>query len=312
MAPRERFQHLVPILAGLVSTLVPAVAFASDTATNSVILIAYASLGLAGLLGIAGWIWWSYDLRRSQEAMGRSEHRPVMGSTEHIREQRRGGRPNTGEFRVEPSSTAEQVQVVLRSAQSEADSELECPRCSRHYPQGIVVCPIDATALQPRRRRSLSRTPVAPSEPTCGGCGRVYAQETRFCYHDGRELGPGQQRHPRSFHVCKSCGWETAESVDSCPHDGGPLTEIDPTRQESIQPTIPMMTCRKCGLIGSPSQTTCPKDGTMLYPLMNVRLSALPTHGVGPRRKVCTACGRSYSRAGNYCAHDGEKLTPLN
>jgi uncharacterized OB-fold protein len=202
-----------------------------------------------------------------------------------------------------------QLQVVLRAVQ--AEPERECPKCSRTFPQGIVVCPIDATPLEPLRAHRTRPQPVS-EHPFCGACGRVYAAGANYCYHDGQQLLRGGIRATVTFQICKTCGWETDVPTSRCPHDDEELTVVDPNEKQSLVPTIPMMTCRKCGHVAGPGEMRCPNDSQMLYPLLNVRLNTLPVLGVGPRRKVCIACGKAYSRAGNYCAHDGEKLTPLN
>lgn len=310
MSCREPFLSLIRAWSVGAVMLAPAAAYAAEGTNDSVMLIAYLSLTLAGVVGVLGWVWWSYDVKRDQEEVRQISSRRVS-SMDSVVERAATSRPNTGEFRIEPSSTTEQVELVLRSVQS--DAEQECPKCARTFPHGLAVCPIDATPLLPsRRRKSSAPTPVGIRRPSCEVCGRVFEGDARFCYHDGQELRPATVRPPTTFYLCKTCGFETSSKLEICPHDAEELTEVDPGENEALQPTIPLMTCRRCGHVAGPAESHCPNDGKMLYPLTNVRLNALPTHGVGPRRNVCTTCGRGYSRAASYCAHDGEKLTPLN
>ncbi len=301
-------RNLPSLMIGAWLMITPSVAFAADGMKTGM-LIAYLSLGLAGVVGILGWVWWSWDLKRNQNSVAGSAPLIPVRAPEALVERTPTPRMKTGEFRVEPSPTP-QLQVVLRSVQ--AEPERECPKCSRTFPHGIVVCPIDATPLEPMRRRTRPVVQNESDHPFCNSCGRVYEAGARFCYHDGQELIRAPAHGAVSFHVCKSCGWETDVPTENCPHDGEALTTVDPHERETVVPTIPMMSCQKCGHVAGPAETRCPHDGQMLYPLLNVRLSALPPAGIGPRRKVCTTCGKTFSRAGNYCAHDGEKLTPLN
>lgn len=312
MTQRARLQVAASILSATALLVFPSYGHAADGTHDSVMLIAYMSMGMAGIVGIIGWLWWSHDLKRSQRKAGRSSSGLPTPPAEALVERAAPTRPNTGEFRVEPSPTSEQVQLVLRSARS--SEERECPKCGRTFPQGLVVCPIDATPLAPlpTRRREPAPTPLDARRPTCDACGRTFEGRVDYCYHDGQELSAASIQPPRSFHVCRTCGFETDEKRTECPHDGSELTEVDPSNDDELQPMIPMMSCTRCGHVAGPAETKCPNDGNMLYPLMNLRMSALPIHGVGPRRKVCTSCGRTYSRAANYCAHDGDKLSPLN
>ncbi|MEZ4462098.1 MAG: hypothetical protein R3E66_20735 [bacterium] len=203
-------------------------------------------------------------------------------------------------------SMAEVLVATTRSRQR------ECPKCQRTFPESVVVCPHDATKLSIRGdARHRVKVLDGVRKPTCHSCGRRFEFGAKYCRFDGQRLSGESVERLAVVWVCRTCGDESLEEGHECAA-GCDVIKIDPSDARVIPPMIPMMICDACHRVASPEVTHCPDDNEVLRPMHNVRGDALAPLGVGPRRRVCKQCGRRYSGAARYCAHDGEKLVPLN
>lgn len=188
----------------------------------------------------------------------------------------------------------------------------ECPTCHRSFPDSVVICPHDASRLS-LRSDARHRVKVLDGirKPTCAACGRRYEHGARYCRFDGQRLNLDGSDRLSVVWVCRTCGDERLEDGHEC-EPGCEVVKVDPSDARVIPPMIPMMICDACHRVCGPEHTACPDDGEPLSPMHNVRVDALAPLGVGPRRKVCGACGKRYSGAARHCAFDGEKVRPLN
>lgn len=192
-----------------------------------------------------------------------------------------------------------------------------CPKCDRKFPGVFEVCPFDMTRLRPLDGKGPGKS--RPRHPLprrhCPQCHRRFGPSAKFCYHDGTKLATdtaeAAERAP-SLYVCRSCGLETMDATETCPHDGEPMEHLDPGERGFVSPTIPFHGCRQCGHLGPPSETVCPVDGSMMLPEISARVTELPPTGYGPRRKVCKTCGTLFGAHGKHCAYDGDELLSLN
>lgn len=202
-----------------------------------------------------------------------------------------------------------------------------CPCCQRRFHVQVDSCPFDGTPLHPERAaaanqvpdRSTFDTPIAaPSRARrqqCRSCGRRFEADARFCYADGQPLVPDTDedaRYAAPIKVCKSCGFEAGPDVTDCPFDGTTLSTIAADEDSRIAPPIPLLICKRCSKYALPGAAFCPDDGEVLTPVLNARLTALPTTGFGTRRKLCRKCGTRFAHVCTYCAYDGTRLTPIN
>lgn len=150
----------------------------------------------------------------------------------------------------------------------------------------------------------------------CPTCDRRYELTALFCYHDGHQLQLDHRRLADAgtdLKVCRDCGWEGQDSDQcKCPEDGAELTVLAPGEHGVIAPVFPFTRCRRCGQIGGPGQAHCPVDGSLMLPVQNIRLTALPPLGHGPRRKICTKCGAEFGGHCAFCSYDGQELATLN
>lgn len=188
----------------------------------------------------------------------------------------------------------------------------ECPKCHRSFPDSVVICPHDASRLS-LRSDARHRVKVLDGEkkPSCSSCGRRYETGTKFCRFDGQRLVSDRNDRLAVVWVCRTCGDESLDEGHSC-EDGAEVVKVDPSDSRVVTPMVPLMVCELCHKVCGPEVTECPNEGSPLVPLTNVRVVSLAPLGVGPRRRICPACGRRYSGAARFCAYDGEKLSPLN
>ncbi len=190
--------------------------------------------------------------------------------------------------------------------------ERECPKCQRTFPESVVICPHDSSRLSVRGdARHRVKVLDGVRKPTCAGCGRRYEYGAKYCRVDGQRLSFTVAERLAVVWVCRTCGDEALEDGHEC-SIGCEVHKLDPSDARVILPMIPMMICDSCHHVASPEATHCPDDGELLHPMLNVRADALAPLGVGPRRKVCTCCGRRFSGASRFCAFDGDRLSTLN
>jgi hypothetical protein len=190
--------------------------------------------------------------------------------------------------------------------------ERECPKCQRTFPESVVICPHDSSRLSVRGdARHRVKVLDGVRKPMCSSCGRRYEYGAKYCRFDGQRLSTNAVERLAVVWVCRTCGEEALEEGHTCA-DGCEVNKLDPSDARVIFPMIPMMVCDSCHHVASPEVTHCPEDGDLLTPMVNVRSDALAPLGVGPRRKMCAACGRRFSGAARFCAYDGSRLSTLN
>lgn len=184
-----------------------------------------------------------------------------------------------------------------------------CPTCTRSFDDSIVICPYDSTPLTREAPRKMPAEPLGV--PGCRRCGRYYSSGTSFCRHDGSRLESEAAVKVRVVTVCRSCGSNQGAQNSEC-EGGCDWIKVDPMRTRFVMSPIPLMECPACYQTYSMDHARCERDGQVLRPLMNLTKGTLPPTGYGPRRRVCTECGTTYSGSSRYCAHDGHILTDLN
>ncbi|MFU8805045.1 MAG: hypothetical protein ACNA8W_14625 [Bradymonadaceae bacterium] len=216
-----------------------------------------------------------------------------------------------------PSSDVPALQMQMLFSAAAATRQKECPQCKRTFQTIFELCPYDATTLRtlPKGRGGgpQKRTPLGRLK--CTGCERRFEFGAKYCYGDGLPLIPDSNEEAASaplLTVCQTCGHEGKPKDRICPHDGDPLTVIEPNDRSRIAPTIPLLLCKKCRRYASPGTVHCPHDGELLSPVLNARITALAPTGFGARRKLCRKCGTRFSGAAMFCSYDGTKLTPIN
>jgi hypothetical protein len=278
----------------------------------------YLTMFLLGFGGSAALVWWGR--RRARNVYESEDYQSIdpsvlpPGDGAHARAPARPTPIELGATEVDESGSAP-IGPMLAST-SPGIGDRECPTCSRRFGEAMVICPHDSTPLEPvipRSRRTARPALTGSRRPVCTSCGRRYQAAARHCYHDGARLTAESPAVVPIIRVCRDCGFETMDEYGSCDCETPDMVEIDPSDSQVVMPTIPMMHCRRCDFRSVGGSTThCPHDGDLMYPIMNVRMNALPPTGIGPRRKVCTECGRKSSPAAHYCAYDGTKLEHLN
>lgn len=278
----------------------------------------YLAMFLLGFGGSAALVWWGK--RRAARVYQSEDYESVDHRVMPLVDEGRAPSPSRATpadlsaAELEDPGSASIPQMLISSPRESGDRE--CPTCSRRYDETVVICPYDSTPLRPvglRASRTARPAITGSRRPTCGSCGRRYQSSARYCYHDGARLSASSPSVVPIVRVCRTCGFETMDEHATCDCDAPEFVEIDPSSSQVEMPTIPMMHCRRCDYraIGG-AMTHCPNDGDLLYPIMNIRRNALPPTGIGPRRKVCTECGRKSSSAAEYCAYDGTKLEHFN
>ncbi len=294
-----------------------AVVLAALPVVSGDVAIAMAGLLICGLAAAGAWMWRS---GRWREQPGQSTaHNPAPAfSTSTTEETVELPVPipfDSGRISVTPTDEAGAPERVFFSAAS-AEHPRFCPRCDRRFPKAFDTCPFDATRL--RRQAPAEKKQETRPLPRryCPDCDRRYELTALFCYHDGRELlrdHKGASQRASTFKICRDCGWESDDGDHShCPGDGGELTTLDPGEHKRVPPAFPYNRCRRCGHVGPPNQSQCPVDSSLMLPELNIRLTALPPMGHGPRRKVCPDCGTQFGGHCEYCSYDGEALVALN
>ena len=200
-----------------------------------------------------------------------------------------------------------------------------CATCRRTYAGWMVICPVDATPLQPNPqhaaqapRRAAGLLPP-PSQSIlmrmrCTSCQRRVAYGASFCPHDGKKLVMDtieDASTARSFTVCRRCGADPERRAKPCHEQGCDVVTLTPSTLHG--PTgLAMTLCPRCHTFGLPGQLRCPKDDELLVPVTAIELNALPHTGYGPKRKVCGACGTRYAGQVQHCVYDGELLKTLD
>ncbi len=227
-------------------------------------------------------------------------------------------RANADQSGVSAEALAEDSKTSEMYLAEGARGQRQCPRCDRTFPSSIMVCPFDASPLDPVRSGSEARSGDRSAKlerKVCTGCERRYPADADFCYHDGMPLSRDTRDAAVDapvFKACEACGWEGETDGMTCPNDGEALVKIDPSDASTVSPTIPLMMCPSCREYAPPGKAHCPDDGTLLTPLTNVRMTEFPSGGFGPRRKICKTCGTQFSGEAEYCCHEGARLIALN
>jgi len=215
---------------------------------------------------------------------------------------------------LESSSGGPSAQMAVGQS---TESERMCPECGEQFPASVVLCPYDSTPLknidEPRTGTASDETVL--DRQRCPGCGRRYAPEPDYCYHEGMRLRQDTVEDADDapeFKACEICGWEGETDERLCPRDGAELTVVAPAEDGRATPPLPVLVCPDCGAFAEPGTARCPEDDTVLTPLRNTHASQLPERGYGPRRKICEECGETFSQAASYCTRDGSELVPMN
>lgn len=273
-------------------------------------------VGVSGfLLGVAGWcIWLLYrDGAKTQEDTPESAG-PDDADVDADRSATTPHPTSEGGLHRPVSSLTESTVEDAFFASSEFPPR-RCPDCDRTFPGVFDVCPFDSTPLTEdsasSERSAVERLP----RNFCPECSRRYELGASHCYHDGHALRRDTDRASQNaptFHVCRSCGFDTRDALEECPRDSDPLIALDPMQRRRIKPAFPYNRCRQCGHVAPPDQTHCPTDGALMLPELSARLTALPPTGYGSRRRVCPDCGAPHGSECAHCSRDGTELIELN
>lgn len=275
-----------------------------------------AKVALAGLVFVLCMLasttvtrWW---LGRRDERLARNHAIPFSPPRASIEAKREATGPFSAITETQATTDAARRTIAEVIVTSGRGRERECPQCQRTFPESVVICPHDSSRLSVRGdARHRVKVLDGVRKPMCSACGRRYEFGAKYCRFDGHKLSSNAAERLTIVWVCRTCGDEALEEGHECTQ-GAEIQKLDPSDARVILPMIPMMACDSCHHVASPEVTHCPEDGDLLHPMLNVRADALAPLGVGPRRKVCTACGRRFSGAARFCAYDGERLTTLN
>jgi hypothetical protein len=233
-------------------------------------------------------------------------------------------RPASAERGLASTGAAPRLAAELMMLATRTEGrDRECPSCKRRWSSWMVVCPVDGAELgPPQQARAPRRMAMGESfmpRLVCHGCGRRYEQGAMFCSHDGHELlhdSPEEAARAPSFTVCRCCGREL-EAGKPCgcaaaQRDPVVICPVEASAESARLPAVPLTVCPRCNRYGAPGQLHCAHDQALLLPVTDIHIQTFPHTGYGPRRKVCRACGETFSSACAYCCHDGEALAALD
>ena len=294
-----------------------AVAFAAIPVVAVVGLELTFPLIAVALTAVAGWYGWTTWRSQQRSPSNGDDQSPTT-----LPRQPRSTPTDTSPTPSVDTGPARSVSSVPDTPVEEAfftpddrDSTTRCPECDRRFPDVFDVCPFDSTPLQYSDSSRDNTDDRRLARRTCPDCQRRYELSANFCPRDGQQLKRDSEYKSRNapvFFICRTCGFETRQDLDKCPHDGQLLTRLDPEQRRSIRPAFPYNRCRQCGHIAAPDQTRCPVDDSLLLPAVSARLTALAPTGYGERRKLCPECGTQFGDECSFCSHDGAGLLVMN